>query len=544
MFRGYLLSIPLSIVLIALLADRWLVLSQFSFIWTDDDQVVLWSAARDLGAGIVREPRFYGQAYNTWLEALLAAPLLRAGLSYAHALPLVTCGLALLPFVLLASYSILRHLPGVAALCLSFPVMLSLEYAMITSMPRGFVTGLAVASVGASLLCWGSQVPSRLPARRSAFGFFLLTFAISVNPNALPLSLLVGAASLLSGATRLRTVLCGVISGAVAHLFLQSFYWKYPDYNAHQALSFNFSPTRLAESLPKLMTHFSIFLMRDSPEWVVIAPVLLAALIPLVRGTYWPHTISSALAGLVVMGSLGFEKLHDGSPDSIYQPLGRFFLSVPVLAAIMVLWAGARLRFAAQNALSAVLACSVIVIYMTRDQGAQIEAMRQKAEAPEAQVQATQVERLHRYCARLMDLAQDTEARVIVFAPGTMNAMPSYACDLLVSGFPPTLFPRLERRTWRLYEEMDTPRERVLLVEFRISKRPEPLIHTDEIIVLSQAPLVTFVKIEPQPVVKYLLQNGFKVRSVRRPPFRRWLKSAAIERARDQAATAFSGVEY
>lgn len=135
-----------------LLYDRWRLCQEFLFQWTDEDQAIMWYGAYELMHGRVHEPCFYGQAYNSVLEGWLAVPLLWWGLRYAVAVPLVTVTLGLLPFLMLAWAGWRRQQAVVAGVALVVPLVLPTRYAMMTGMPRGFVTGVAVGAVSAVLL--------------------------------------------------------------------------------------------------------------------------------------------------------------------------------------------------------------------------------------------------------------------------------------------------------------------------------------------------------------------------------------------------------
>ncbi|HVS69654.1 MAG TPA: hypothetical protein VHQ47_00195 [Phycisphaerae bacterium] len=139
-------------LLALLIADRWRLCEQFLFRWTDEDQAIMWYGAWELMHGRIPEPCFFGQAYNSVLEGWLAVPLIWCGVSYAVAVPLVTVVLGLLPFLLLAYAAWRRRQSVVAGLALAVPLVLPTRYAMMTGMPRGFVTGVAVGAVSAMLL--------------------------------------------------------------------------------------------------------------------------------------------------------------------------------------------------------------------------------------------------------------------------------------------------------------------------------------------------------------------------------------------------------
>jgi hypothetical protein len=135
-----------------LLEDRWRLCQEFLFQWTDEDQAIMWYGAYELLHGRVHEPCFFGQAYNSVLEGWLAVPLLWWGIRYAVAVPLVTVALGLLPFLMLAWAGWRRGQAVVAGLALAVPLILPTRYGMMTGMPRGFVTGVAVGAVSAVLL--------------------------------------------------------------------------------------------------------------------------------------------------------------------------------------------------------------------------------------------------------------------------------------------------------------------------------------------------------------------------------------------------------
>ena len=86
----------------ALVWDRGTLCGKYLFRYTDEDQTCMWYAAHDLLHGRIAEPAFYGQDYNCCLEGFLAAPLVALHVPYNVACPLVTVGLNLLPFLLLA----------------------------------------------------------------------------------------------------------------------------------------------------------------------------------------------------------------------------------------------------------------------------------------------------------------------------------------------------------------------------------------------------------------------------------------------------------
>ncbi len=132
--------LPIFIVLlILLLVDRVLSLTHFGFRYTDIDQLVLWNGAIDYSKGIFHEPFFYGQPYNYMLESFLAVPLLWLNIPIYLALPLLTCFLAIVPYLLLALFFWWYKYPTWGLISLALPLLLPLEYNFLTSLSRGNV---------------------------------------------------------------------------------------------------------------------------------------------------------------------------------------------------------------------------------------------------------------------------------------------------------------------------------------------------------------------------------------------------------------------
>jgi hypothetical protein len=145
-----------------LVLDRLRLCRQYLFKYLDEDQALLWYAAREIMKGHLHEPCFYGQSYNSCIEGFLAGPLVSwLHLPYWEAVPIVTVVLGLLPFALMAWAAWWRRQWVVAALALAVPAILSTRYGMITGMPRGFVTGVAFGIIPAVLL-----LPARVRKER------------------------------------------------------------------------------------------------------------------------------------------------------------------------------------------------------------------------------------------------------------------------------------------------------------------------------------------------------------------------------------------
>ena len=113
----------------------------------DNDQVVMWSGAKHFSQGLFYVPRYYGQDYNTMMEGLFAAPLIKLGVPVYYAVPIATHLIFLLPFLLPAFYLYSKQKKAQAILVLAVLLCLPVGFDIMTSIPRGFVTGLFFTSL-------------------------------------------------------------------------------------------------------------------------------------------------------------------------------------------------------------------------------------------------------------------------------------------------------------------------------------------------------------------------------------------------------------
>src|SRR3954447_1401608 len=144
--------------------DQIDLLVRYSSRWTTIDQTLLWDATRELRAGHLSEPYFYGQRYGTVWETLPAVLLRALGLGPATAVPLATslgwggCWLA----VAAAAWRI-----GHRRLAMLLPLVLlaaSTRYLVLLSAPRGVGAGMLLASLAVAAFLLARDHPAGLTA--------------------------------------------------------------------------------------------------------------------------------------------------------------------------------------------------------------------------------------------------------------------------------------------------------------------------------------------------------------------------------------------
>jgi hypothetical protein len=345
-------------ILFFILQNRLALGRAFLFVYADEDQTLLWYAGMDLLHGRIPEPCFYGQAFSSCLEGYLAAPLLWAHMPPWYALPAVTLGLGLLPFLAIALAAWRRHRPALAGLALLIPAALPVRYAMLTGMPRGFVTGIALAILPCLLLLDPPAAPPLTPQKtrrrwRDPVRFFgiglLAVLALTINPNC---ALLLAPALAFALAARLRHAAfwlyasLGALIGSLYPVGLFFFYYKlHDDYRFyHREAQLTWSRAHFREFFQQLAVPFWDFLPVNLPYaaagWFLggcFAMILLHLLLT--------RRFAAALATLAAVGftlfSLGFARVHEGR-SSVFFAYGRMYLALPVLPGLLLLWGDPR----------------------------------------------------------------------------------------------------------------------------------------------------------------------------------------------------------
>lgn len=492
--------ISIAVCVCFLVLDRGLLLNQFGFRYVDDDQAIMWSGAAEMAQGRFHEPCFYGQRYNTMLEGLVAVPLLWLGVGPEVALPLVTSFLSLFPFVLLAWIMVRKRMFFQAALMLVLPVTLSPEFGMISTIPRGFVTGVFLASM--------AVLP--LFSRRGIFLFlspFFAILALFANPNAALVLVPAAILILLKYPSERRLYLLG-IAGALPAAALS--YWGHHFYDLHPAyvvhrigdLSFDLSTIRSADI--KYLDHLSPVVWGKG---VVVLFFLLTLVVVLAWRKQWKHAFALAMGVVLLVASFGVSKVHDGT-SSVYYPWARMFLAIPFLLALFM----AQLRV---RPLSWVIHLLPIVAagFFGFKCFAQADAVARQIDHPEqSYIEVAQVEDLERHCLVLDRLARENKADLLVVSWGALKHLTSYGCPCLYPAFPTTFEPALDRRTWLLRSVAGEVAPNVLFTGYAESDFAgphDPVIHATKV---SEEPLIFLVKGNMQRTDSLFSNLGFYLR--------------------------------
>lgn len=445
--------ILLSVLILMILGYRIYVLTVFGFVYTDSDQTIMWLGARDYAEGAFHEPRFYGQDYNTMLEALLSVPLLKCGVSLHLALPLITSMLALLPYFVISLLTYFKQSKVTGILLLTIPLLLPVEYEMITCLSRGFVTGIAIAS----MCC----VPLFIRTT-SAFLFFTgfaVIVAYSVNANSVLLSLPCLFLVFLQNTRNKKFYIFsgfGFVSGLVVHLIVARFYTNHPEYVLH-TFNNNFS----LENLIKGLSNLDLFFNQVTPVfskqgWIILLFFALLAAVLFIHKKK-EHAITLVLMLVLTILPLSASKVHEGIA-SVFFSNERMYLAVPVLLALSISFITIKRPLIVYGWLVFTAGFFVFKLIKTPD------TLNRNLKTHHF-VTVIKNSDLIQECKTISAVSAQNNIELIIVNGHKYYDIYTYGCAACMENFPETIRPVYERRIWQLIKAEKTIYRNILLID-------------------------------------------------------------------------------
>lgn len=342
--------LPLFLLLLALLLLNRVLIFNSANQYVDSDQPFMWQATKDFSEGKFYEPRFYGQNYNTFLEALVAVPFFKAGLPVYQAVPLATHLLFLFPlfFSLLYIYRKGKHRQAIAGACLF--LCLNISFDIVTSAPRGFVTGLFFTS----FFIISFHKPQHLGYL--LVNGLLLCLGYFINPNIALAGGPLMVFAFLHNYRNLRFYLvCALmlLSFVPLYYFFDAFYERHPEYIVYELIN-SFSPKYFWQNIQNLdqcFAHVTFFIEEKSiTVLVAMAGMLLATWF---AGKNIFYTWLSFLLILLVAFFAG--KTREGTLWPFYS-YSRMYIALP----FVFMWIISLLPFRSRTVLGLFLVLALI----------------------------------------------------------------------------------------------------------------------------------------------------------------------------------------
>ncbi len=444
-----------TIFFLLIIIHRYLVLQHFGFKFTDSDQNIMWMALQDYSNGIFHEPRFYGQSYNSMLEALIAVPLYRAGIPPYMALPIVTSILTLLPFIILSLMSFRNGERKLSLIILSLPLLLAPEYSFITTISRGFVTGIFVTTLGFIKLFNADS-----DRRFFYFGLFAV-IGYSLNANALLLSLPFFLYLLTENIKNIKFYLYlffGMFPGLIFNSSLNYYYKINPAYDFHRMCPLEFSFSTLGNGIKKLDPLFNAITPLFWHAGSLILLIFLCLSILLFRRNEKKKAFMVIILSIGLLLTSGINKVYDAT-GSIFYSYSRMYLAIPVLLCVVVsFFTGLKSRIVYFYLLIPLFYFYYHVIRLDN----YIESNTNSTNVNIVGVY--KVDQLKKECDQINRVCKKYDINLVLI--GYAEAY-NYGCPVCAENFPKTLKPMAERRTWRLIEDERKSYNNILLIDFR-----------------------------------------------------------------------------
>jgi hypothetical protein len=452
-------------LIVLLLCTKVFVLIFFSSKYTDQDQVVMWLGAKEMGNGNFHEPCFYGQSYNSMLESLFAVPLIKASVPYHIALPVITSILSLFPWILLGLLFMKRNENMKAMICLLFLLFMDIEFDIITSMPRGWVTGIFMVSLA---------LPAYFNAKKTwawlVFGF-CATAGLWLSQNSIYLTAFIGYYLLIENWKKPRfylTMIIGAIPPAIWWYFVHHYYIIHSGYNVHELVQLKFSLQQFTGSFNNLDFYFKqLGLVSKVSGWFTFFVTLPLIIYLFVRRKFKDGIIFLFLWCCFLL-SLGISKVGD-SHDSMFLSGSRFFLAFPfILCLILVSAFSENNKFRMLLSRWSIPAVIIVIGFKVFTMFSSYPDIEKLGRLQWVAVE--DVNLLKNSCNEIQLLSKETNSSIIIFESDSDQLL-NCACNCFDENFPSTLFPKYERRTWILKAEMDSIHQNVLFVRPKLKRK-------------------------------------------------------------------------
>ncbi|MES2760970.1 MAG: hypothetical protein V4677_02140 [Bacteroidota bacterium] len=403
----------------------------------------MWLGAKHYSKGLFYEPRFYGQDYNTMMEALFAVPFIKLGVPVYFAVPIATHILFLIPFLFTAIYLFLKKHKEQAVLVLAILLCMPTGYDIMNSIPRGFVTGMFFTVL---------FVVSLLNTKNYAcimINTFMAYVGYLVNQN----SVLVSAPFLfylflLNYKDKKYYVyaVIGLLFALPVDYCLNHFYKIHPDYvfyPANNVFSLDYFKDAVSH-LDQRFAHISVFIEEKSVLMLMLFVTIGYLLFKKNRKLFFAFLVFIA----VLLVSFFSSKVSDGIVWPFYS-YSRMYLGIPIIIYLLLIGSGIDLKKTAYILIPVVLLFS---LYKTAIFKKQIAYHTQ--EKMWGHVHLNTLNEILEATTKYKDKCKEIGVKDFVIINSVWHDDElNYAGPAIFDDFPNTFKPSFERRTWRIQEE-------------------------------------------------------------------------------------------
>lgn len=440
--------------ILILLANRIVLFFYLNTEYIDSDQPTMWLGARDFSEGLFHEPRYYGQNYNTLLEGLLAAPLIRLGMPVYLAVPLITHLLFLTPFLFTAFYLFRTGKKSQSLLVLGLLLCLPTSYDIMTSLPRGFITGLFFTTP----FILSIQHPKNL--RYLLLTTFSACVAYLVNQNSLvvsvPFLFYLFLCNYPDKKYYLYSFIAILLAAPLAYL-LDYFYVLHPEY-VHHKFSNSFALDYFTDAIKHLDRRFAhITFFSEERSFTLLLVFLFCGILLFKKNKKAFYAFLLFLVFILV--SFFSSKVADGLTWAFYS-YSRMYLGVPVVLYLFLSAVPFSLNKSGSFLISLVLLFTVYKsIHLQKSIASQLDEKKWLA------IHLTSVKSTLDLIDHYKKTCEKENVKNLVVADVVWcREELCYGGPAVYKNFPNTLMTVGERRTWRINEEKKKITNRFVLL--------------------------------------------------------------------------------
>jgi hypothetical protein len=383
------------------------------------------------------------------LEALLATPFYMMGIPVNIALPTVTTLLNILPFLIIAYILFFKRKEDTGLLILFLPLLLPVEYDLITTMPRGFVTGLAFVGIA----CFWLE--SKRNSAYYLFGLFIL-LGFTVNPNSILFSLPIALLFFFKNYQRIQLYffgLAGGLSGLLVHLLLNKFYTNHPNYELHRPNS-AFGKEYLSDGIEKWNLFFGDLIpIFWNQGWLVLIFPIICTVYFIVKRKIQYAFVSISMIPVIILPLFNV-RLYNAM-ETIFYSYSRMYLAVPLLFALLIYL----LEWKYINRLIFIPLIGVFLIKILVFNDYLDRRLNEST-----YILVRPVHKVISHCEELEKIRKEQQLDLIIIIDFGY-VIENYACGICTRKGIKTLYPTYERRTWRLLEDSDKIYNNLLIID-------------------------------------------------------------------------------
>lgn len=484
--------------LLLLLIDRVILLTNFNFKYVGSDDLIFWQAATDYMHGKFYEPYFYGQNYNFMLESFFAIPFIKIGIPYFYAFPICSSIIALFPFIF-TSFVLKKNGYFIESLCfLILPVLLPIEYGILTSVTRGFISGLFFNSfLIISLLS---------PSKKTSW--FIAAFSISIgfifNPNSLVFSFPICLYMFLINWNKFTFYIINIliiIPVLSIQYFAKKFYENNQEFNVNGMQKITFKVEKIFDNFQHLDQFFNYFTpILWFSGWLIIFIIFFLSIYIINKDL--KKGLSLLFGVIFIIFTLGINKVNDHI-DSIFLSSTRMFLGIPLFTGLAFFWIREYVVFTDRQ-IKLIFVNVAFTVFFVKASILPTVTKFHTTITNYGSVAIKKSKELVCDCNKLNSIADKYNATLFAFVPAWNINVPhmefyNYGCPLLIKKFPNTVMNIYEKRTWVYLKEKTKIEKNILIYGSDIITKTNEIkqnknLKDIDIEVISKNPTIIIIK--------------------------------------------------